>query len=91
MATVAGVRWCPDGRAGRYRKRWCYGVHMSDAGQGSGAESVKAAVLGYDAAAAYIGMKRSWLEHSDVPRVKLGRRVVFRIVDLDDYLKQRAA
>lgn len=50
---------------------------------------VQPAVLGYDEAATYIGMKRSWLEHSDVPRVRLGRRVLFLIADLDTYLAQR--
>jgi predicted DNA-binding transcriptional regulator AlpA len=59
--------------------------------QGSGAERGAVGALGYDEAARYLGVKRSWLEHSDVPRVKLGRRVVFRIVDLDTYLERRVA
>lgn len=39
-------------------------------------------------AASYIGMSVSWLEHSDVPRVRLGRRVKYLVEDLDRYLKQ---
>lgn len=62
---------------------------MSTTEQGSGAESVAVAVLNYDKAAAYIGMSRSWLEHSNIPRVKQGTRVLFRIVDLDAHLAQR--
>jgi predicted DNA-binding transcriptional regulator AlpA len=40
-------------------------------------------------AAAYIGMSRSWLEHSDVPRVRLGTRVKFLREDLEAYLRAR--
>jgi predicted DNA-binding transcriptional regulator AlpA len=42
-------------------------------------------------AAAYLGMSVSWLWHSDVPRVRLGRRVLFRVVDLNNYLERRVA
>lgn len=45
--------------------------------------------LRIDDAAAYLGVSRSFVEHSDIPRVRLGRRVVYRIVDLDRYLAQR--
>lgn len=65
---------------------------MSETEPGTGAErsGVRPAALSFDAAAAYLGgVSRSWLEHSDVPRVRLGRRVVFRIVDLDAYLANR--
>lgn len=40
-------------------------------------------------AARYIGMSQSWLEHSDVPRVRLGRAVRYLVKDLDMYLAQR--
>lgn len=45
--------------------------------------------LRIDEAADYLGVSRSYVERSDIPRVRLGRRVVFRIVDLDRYLAQR--
>lgn len=40
-------------------------------------------------AATYLGMSESWLWHSDMPRVRLGRRVKFLRDDLDAYLKAR--
>ncbi len=41
-------------------------------------------------AAAYISMSTSWLKHSDVPRVRLGKRaVVYLVKDLDAYLAAR--
>lgn len=40
-------------------------------------------------AAAYISMSPSWLEHSDVPRVRLGRCVRYLRADLDRYLEAR--
>ena len=55
----------------------------------SGVEPVRVPVLGYDDAAAYIGMSRSWLEHSNIPRVRQGSRVVFLVADLDTHLRQR--
>ena len=46
-------------------------------------------VMSVKDAAAYLGMSQSWLEHSDVPRVRLGRRVKFLKSDLDAYLAAR--
>jgi len=40
-------------------------------------------------AAQYIGMSLSWLQHSDVPRVRLGAAVRYLRADLDVYLAQR--
>jgi excisionase family DNA binding protein len=48
-----------------------------------------AAAMTKQEAAAYLSMSVSWLEHSDVPRVKLGTRVRFLRDDLDAYLAQR--
>jgi predicted DNA-binding transcriptional regulator AlpA len=60
---------------------------MSDAGQGvSGA---KEGAMSAKQAAAYLDMSESWVWHSDVPRVRLGRRVKFLRADLDAYLRQR--
>lgn len=47
------------------------------------------AALHVQEAAAYIGMSKSWLAHSDVPRVRLGRAVRYLVADLDAYLLQR--
>jgi 3-hydroxymyristoyl/3-hydroxydecanoyl-(acyl carrier protein) dehydratase len=52
-------------------------------------QTIRPGALGVEAAAQYIGMSVSWLQHSDVPRVKLGRRVLYRTMDLDRYLAQR--
>lgn len=49
-------------------------------------KEIRPAVLGYDAAARYIGMSRSWLEHSNITRVRQGTRVGFLIADLDNHL-----
>lgn len=54
--------------------------------QSSGAEQ---AAFSIKDAARYMGMSLSWLEHSDVPRVRLGRRVLFLREDLDRYLRAR--
>jgi predicted DNA-binding transcriptional regulator AlpA len=51
--------------------------------------AVPRGALRIDEAAAYLGVSRSYNEHADIPRVRLGRRVVYRIVDLDNYLAQR--
>lgn len=40
-------------------------------------------------ASRYIGMSQSWLEHSDVPRVRLGRSVKFLREDLEAYMRSR--
>ena len=40
-------------------------------------------------AAQYLGMSLSWLQHSDVPRVRLGAAVRYLRADLDVYLAQR--
>lgn len=50
---------------------------------------VERVVLTTAEAAKYVGMSKSWVEHSDVPRVRLGRRVVFLRADLDAYLAAR--
>ena len=50
---------------------------------------VTPAALTAKEAARYIGMSLSWLEHSDVPRVRLGRAVRYLRSDLDLYLAQR--
>jgi excisionase family DNA binding protein len=47
------------------------------------------AVLTAKEAAAYLGMSVSWVEHSDLPRVRLGRAVRYRRQDLDAYLAAR--
>ena len=52
-------------------------------------ERLLPAVLSAQDAAHYIGMSESWLWRSDVPRVRLGSRVKFRVVDLDAYLIQQ--
>lgn len=52
-------------------------------------EAERPAALTPKGAADYIGMSLSWLEHSDVPRVKLGRAVRYLRSDLDAYLAQR--
>lgn len=44
---------------------------------------------GYDETAAYMHVSKSWLEHSDVPRARLGRRVVFLRAIVDQYLVNR--
>lgn len=52
-------------------------------------EKIVPAALKPPQAAAYIAMSLSWLEHSDIPKVRLGRSIVYRRVDLDAYLQQR--
>lgn len=47
------------------------------------------AALTVEQAARYVGMSVSWLNHSDVPRVRLGRAVRYLKTDLDAYLTQR--
>ena len=48
------------------------------------------AALTVKEAAQYIGMSVSWLHHSDVPRVRLGKAAVrYLRADLDTYLAQR--
>lgn len=48
------------------------------------------AALKLSEAAGYIGMSQSWLEHSDVPRVRVGTKSVrYLRADLDAYLAQR--
>lgn len=49
----------------------------------------QAVIGGYKETAAYMHVSVSWLEHSDVPRVRLGRRVVFLRADVDAYLTRR--
>jgi hypothetical protein len=44
---------------------------------------------GYKETAAYMRMSVSWLEHSDVPRSHLGRRVVFLKSVVDAYIVAR--
>lgn len=44
---------------------------------------------GYREAAAYMHVSVSWLEHSDVPRARLGRRVVFLKSVVDAYITAR--
>lgn len=48
-----------------------------------------AIALGVQDAARAISMSVSWLQHSDIPRVKVGRRVVFLVSDLTAYLTAR--
>lgn len=59
---------------------------VSEAVQESGAER---GAMSAKVAAAYIDMSVRWLWDSDVPRVRLGRRVKFLRADLDAYLTQR--
>lgn len=59
---------------------------MQMAEQGSEA---KAGAMSAKDAASYIDMSVRWLWDSDVPRVRLGRRVKFLRADLDAYLTQR--
>ena len=50
----------------------------------------RVAALRLREAAAYVGMSASWLAHSDMPRVRMGRRAtVYLIADLDAYLAAR--
>jgi predicted DNA-binding transcriptional regulator AlpA len=58
---------------------------------GSSDDHLLPAVLSVKDAAQYLGMSESWLWRSDVPRVRLGSRVKFRVVDLDAYLVQRVS
>jgi predicted DNA-binding transcriptional regulator AlpA len=46
-------------------------------------------VFEFDEAAAFLKVSRSWLEHSDVPRARLGRRVVFLRSQLLAYVAAR--
>lgn len=46
-------------------------------------------VLEVKEAAAFIRMSEEWLERSDVPRAKLGRRVLFLRSELLAYVKAR--
>ncbi len=53
----------------------------------TGTETVIA--LDVKKAAKAIDMSESWLHHSNIPRVKLGARVVFLVSDLTAFLKAR--
>ena len=53
---------------------------MTETGQGA---------MSAKEAAAYLGMSVRWVWHSDIPRVRLGRRVKFLKADLDAYLEAR--
>lgn len=46
-------------------------------------------VLGVDAAAAFLKVSTSWLYNSDVPRARLGRRIVFLRSQLLAYVESR--
>jgi predicted DNA-binding transcriptional regulator AlpA len=46
-------------------------------------------VFEFDEAAEFLRVSKSWLEHSDVPRAKLGRRVVFLRSQLLAYVALR--
>ena len=48
------------------------------------------AALSLVEAAHYLSVSADWLARSDCPRVRLGRRIVFRVVDLDAFLKARS-
>lgn len=60
---------------------------QSEAG-GSGRVGPVIAV-GVEDAAKAIGMSESWLWRSDIPRAKLGSRVVFLVSDLTAYVTAR--
>ena len=45
--------------------------------------------LNVQEAARYVGVSATTLARSDCPRVRIGRRVVYRVVDLDAYLANR--
>ena len=47
------------------------------------------AALNVKDAAAYLGVTADWLARSDCPRVRLGRLVRYRVVDLDAFLAAR--
>lgn len=46
-------------------------------------------VMTLEEAAEYMRMSPRWLEESDVPRAKLGRRVVFVRVECFEYILRR--
>jgi len=50
---------------------------------------VSPAALNVKDAAAYLGVTADWLARSDCPRVRLGRLVRYRVVDLDAFLAAR--
>ena len=53
-------------------------------------ELMESSVIGgYRETAAYMHVSVSWLEHSDVPRARLGRRVVFLRAVVDAYIEAR--
>lgn len=54
-----------------------------------GSEERGAVLGGYKETAAYMHVSVSWLEHSDVPRARLGRRVVFLRSVVDQYITAR--
>lgn len=51
--------------------------------------TVQPIALGVKEAAKAIGVSESWLHHSDVPRVRAGRRVLFLVSDLTAFLEAR--
>lgn len=53
------------------------------------ASRIAPTALAVKEAAHYIGMSADWLAKSDCPRVRLGRRVLYLVRDLDSYLVQR--
>lgn len=46
-------------------------------------------LLSVKEAARYLGMSVAWLYASDVPCVKLGRRRLYRAVDLERFVEKR--
>ena len=53
---------------------------MTDTGQGA---------MNAKQTATYLGMSERWVWQSDLPRVRLGRRVKFLRVDVDAYVAAR--
>lgn len=63
---------------------------MSDLSLRDRRDAPPPAALRLPEAAHHIGMSESWLKHSDVPWVRMGRRArVYLVADLEAYLHAR--
>lgn len=58
----------------------------NDLPQDSGAASGAHDVMDIEGAAAYLKVSRDWLHRSDIPRARLGRRIVFLRSELLTYV-----
>ncbi len=48
-------------------------------------------LMSVEEAADYLGLSKSWIYQSDIPRVKLGRRRLYRPSDLNKYVSARVS